>query len=469
VPKDVVTASSPLQSTEAPRDLRRLGKWKAEEDAKLTDAVKKRGKDWARVAALVPGRTNTQCRQRWVEGLDLEISGKWVVEEDAKLTGAVKEHGVNNWTAVAALVPGRTKKQCRHRWIETLDPNVNTGKWTAEEDAKLTDAVKKHGDDWVVVATLVPGRKKVQCRVRWLHVAPTMKSEYPRTGRRDPPRKSQKQWTAEEDAKLISAVKKCGKDWVEVAALVPGRSNRLCRKRWVNCLDPGIDRAMGKWTAAEDAKLIDAVTKYGKDWVAVAALVPGRANMQCRARWHDSLDPGVERAMGKWTAEEDAKLVDAVKKHGNKWVPIAAIIPGRTNMQCCKRWVRTVDPSIERKIGVGKWISEEDAKLIDAVKKHGNNWVTVATLVPLRTKVQCRDRWVYVAPFMKGKYARTGVGEGVAAHTTDALATASPNDLVDFAPAPKDVVPVSAPLQSTEAPQIHVSKFRFWTAEEDAS
>jgi hypothetical protein len=28
------------------------------------------------------------------------------LEEDAKLTEAVKKHGVNNWAAVAALVPG---------------------------------------------------------------------------------------------------------------------------------------------------------------------------------------------------------------------------------------------------------------------------------------------------------------------------------------------------------------------------
>jgi hypothetical protein len=35
------------------------------------------------------------------------------------------------------------------------------------------------------------------------------------TGRTD-------KWSAEEDAKLIDAVKKCGKDWFEVATLVPG-------------------------------------------------------------------------------------------------------------------------------------------------------------------------------------------------------------------------------------------------------
>lgn len=71
------------------------------------------------------------------------------------------------------------------------------------------------------------------------------------------------------------------------------------------------ERKMVKWTAEEDAKLNDVATKHGKDWVAVAALVlPGRTNIQCAYRWGTYLDPGLERAMGRWTAEEDAKLTE---------------------------------------------------------------------------------------------------------------------------------------------------------------
>jgi hypothetical protein len=120
-------------------------------------------------------------------------------------------------------------------------------------------------------------------------------------------------------------------------------------------LDPGIDRAMGKWTAAEDAKLIDAVSKYGKDWAAVAALVPGRANMQCRSRWLDSMDPGVERAMGKWTVEEDEKLADAVKKHGNNWVLAATLIPGYSVVEgAAPIWPSTPN---------GRWLNGQQKKM----------------------------------------------------------------------------------------------------------
>jgi hypothetical protein len=65
--------------------------------------------------------------------------------------------------------------------VTASSPLQSTG--NAEEDAKLTaDAVKKHGNNLVIVATLVPGRKKVWCRERWLHVAPTMKGRVPKNG-----------------------------------------------------------------------------------------------------------------------------------------------------------------------------------------------------------------------------------------------------------------------------------------------
>jgi hypothetical protein len=66
-----------------------------------------------------------QCRQRWTQALDPVAAGKTAGrgngEEDTKLTEAVEKHA-KNWVAIARLVPGRTTKQCRDRWTQTLDP-----------------------------------------------------------------------------------------------------------------------------------------------------------------------------------------------------------------------------------------------------------------------------------------------------------------------------------------------------------
>jgi myb proto-oncogene protein len=73
-------------------------------------------------------------------------AGKWTADEDIKLKDAVHTHGGKNWNAIAMLVPSRTKKQCGNRWRDISDPNIGganrrTGKWAVAEVAKLNNAV----------------------------------------------------------------------------------------------------------------------------------------------------------------------------------------------------------------------------------------------------------------------------------------------------------------------------------------
>jgi hypothetical protein len=158
----------------------RAGRWTADEDKKLNHALLTHGsEDWATITALVPGRTKMQCSSRWHHFLDPSIdhsnrhSSKWTTDEDEKLKDAVQTHGGNDWATIAALVPGRTKIQCRNRWqgglAENIDPTTaRAGKWSEDEDNNLKDAVQTHdGKDWDKIAALVPGRTKKQCSRRW--------------------------------------------------------------------------------------------------------------------------------------------------------------------------------------------------------------------------------------------------------------------------------------------------------------
>jgi hypothetical protein len=111
-------------------------------------------------------------------------------------------------------------------------------------------------------------------------------------------------WTLEEDAKLKYAVQlHGGKNWGSIAALVPGRTRKLCSSRWKDISNSNIDRVIvraGKWTADEDSKLNDAVQTHGdKNWDAIAVLVTGRTGVQCRHRWRNVLDPNIDRATGR--------------------------------------------------------------------------------------------------------------------------------------------------------------------------
>jgi uncharacterized protein (DUF2237 family) len=244
-------------------------------------------------------------------------------------------HGGKNWDAITALVPGRTNSQCRNRWHNALNSSIaltagREGRWTEDEDIKLKYAVQTHGGrNWVIIATLVPGRTNIQCAKRWHKVVdPSIDRANGYTGT----------WTENEDSKLKHAVlTHGGKNWVAIAALVPGRRSSQCHIRWNYFLDPSIDRAIartGLWSEDEYSKLKDAAHTMhgGKNWVAIAALVPGRTRQQCMHRWIDLLDPSIDRATaskGKWVENEDSKLKDAVQKHGGRnWGASAALLPG---------------------------------------------------------------------------------------------------------------------------------------------
>jgi hypothetical protein len=230
--------------------------WTPADDATLTSAVaatprKKRGTehaiDWKAVHALVGpglGRTKNQCFYRWHTELDPSIDreaalqgrkGHWTAAENIQLQDAVRTYGSNhrptNWDNVAALVPGRTKNQCRNRWNNSLDPsidlaNAREGRWTAAEDRQLTTALQTlgRGFDWDEVAALVSGRTRTQCRARW-------NDALKHTVDRPPGRVGH--WTADETMLLQNAVEKNrGNSWHVIATLVPGRTGKQCKHRW---------------------------------------------------------------------------------------------------------------------------------------------------------------------------------------------------------------------------------------------
>jgi hypothetical protein len=149
-----------------------------------------------------------------------------------------------------------------------------------------------------------------------------------------------------------------------------------------------------KWTSEEDAILTEAVhQRHGRSWLPIAELLPGRTSRQCRSRWMRQLDPNNSNK-GEWTREEDIMLIRAVGKLGKNFIAVAALIPGRTNERCRDRWVRNLNFSTGQEIGKGKWSLEEDVKLIEAVQRFGKNWVPVAALVYTRSNSQCRQRWL---------------------------------------------------------------------------
>ena len=84
-----------------------------------------------------------------------------------------------------------------------------------------------------------------------------------------------------------------GLNWVQIAERIPGRNQNQCRARWVNSLDPSLDKS--PWTPQEDAILAEAHQRLGNKWAKIAELLPGRGGAAINNRWHSSAHEGDTR------------------------------------------------------------------------------------------------------------------------------------------------------------------------------
>ena len=205
--------------------------WTPEEDETVTKAVKKHGtENWLLIAEIVRTKSDIQCKRRWIDCLDPNIKkGPWIPEEDQIIKEHVKENGPKKWSELATMLLGRTAKQCRERWIESLDPNIKKGSWTPEEDQIIKEHVKENGPTkWSEVATMLPGRTTKQCRRRWIErLDPNIKKGH---------------WTEEEDELLLKLHNEYGNQWAKMSPYFNGRTDNSIKNRWTSSLSKRITR-----------------------------------------------------------------------------------------------------------------------------------------------------------------------------------------------------------------------------------
>jgi hypothetical protein len=97
------------------------GTWAVEEEKKLASAVEAFGSHtWARIAVNVPRRNENQCSSKWwsmsSKASATATAKIWSVEEEKKLVSAVETLGTSSWVKLAANVPGRSETQCWSKW-----------------------------------------------------------------------------------------------------------------------------------------------------------------------------------------------------------------------------------------------------------------------------------------------------------------------------------------------------------------
>ena len=451
--------------------------WTKEEDGIIRKGVEE-GMSWQNIAKLTKRRLSRQCSQRWRKVLDPSIKRfvKWSKEEDLKLMELHRNYPTMTNKEMSSHLPGRTSTQCHNRWVEVLNPDLRRGVFSEEEDLRILE-LRKAGQGWSAMAkdSILIGRANVALKNRWHTLTKRNKNAQKRKVKAKASRKSEIKKTqntkikkrkrnikgsvtvddiinnidssinedpvtqfmemsyiastttpkgtkGNKKQKLISKydnntnnnnnnnsnsnnnklpstftdeennIINDGVDnewsWEDIASKCNNKTAKQCSQQWRKIVKT-VSVHEVPWTKEEDG-IIRKGVEEGMSWQNIAKLTKRRLSRQCSQRWRKVLDPSIKRFV-KWSKEEDLKLMELHRNYPtmtNK--EMSSHLPGRTSTQCHNRWVEVLNPDLRR----GVFSEEEDLRILE-LRKAGQGWSAMAkdSILIGRANVALKNRW----------------------------------------------------------------------------
>ncbi|KAI1075862.1 hypothetical protein F5B20DRAFT_558210 [Whalleya microplaca] len=104
--------------------------------------------NWKEIANRLPGRSNKDCRKRYLYEMAGTLKkGPWSKEEDSLLIKLVEKQG-QSWVTISHAMGTRNADQCSKRWHNSLNPELHREPWQEIENQTLLRALATHGSSW---------------------------------------------------------------------------------------------------------------------------------------------------------------------------------------------------------------------------------------------------------------------------------------------------------------------------------
>jgi hypothetical protein len=114
--------------------------------------------DHITLKSFIMDRASRQSGFRW----------KFTQMEDIRLAHIVARCGSGNWSFVASQMPGRNPRQCRERWANYINPELNHQPLSPAEDMLLESKYEEIGPRWQQIASFLPRRSKNLLKNHWM-------------------------------------------------------------------------------------------------------------------------------------------------------------------------------------------------------------------------------------------------------------------------------------------------------------
>ncbi len=146
--------------------------WTKEED----DIILKEGskcnsiKDWDNIWKLLENnKSRYQCFRRFLTINPKIRKGRFSKEEDLKLSKLISQYG-KNWNLISEILQTRTQKQIKNRFENNLDPVLKKEKFTKEDDNLIMELFNIFENKWSKYQNYFPSRSLKSIKNRFIKI-----------------------------------------------------------------------------------------------------------------------------------------------------------------------------------------------------------------------------------------------------------------------------------------------------------